>query len=125
MEDRYESIHGTVSMENCTYAAAPSVKSDQKLVFGGLGTGFNMTKAGWVVKTLANIFFLFVLPFILSFFLLLEYNPSMTTALAQTCSFFPGSDSTVSFKRTSARPTIPNLLNSINGAKMDHWLQVT
>lgn len=54
MEDRYESKHETVSKENCKYTAAPSVKSEQKLVFGSLGTGLNMTKAGWVVKYLLS-----------------------------------------------------------------------
>lgn len=39
------SAYETVSMENCNYTAAPSVKSKQKLVFGGLGTGLNMTDA--------------------------------------------------------------------------------
>lgn len=43
-----------LSKENCKYTAAPSVKSEQKLVFGSLGTGLNMTKAGWVVKYLLS-----------------------------------------------------------------------
>lgn len=30
-----------------------------------------------------------------------------------------------SFQWASAGPTIANLLNSIKGAKIDHWLQVT
>lgn len=64
MGDRYESIHETVSMENCKCAAAPSVKSEQKPVFGGLGTGLNMTKAGWLGKYL-------------SFLAVLEHSTSM------------------------------------------------
>lgn len=46
-------------MENCKYTSVPSVKSEQKPVFGGLGTWLNMTKAGWFAKTLWNIVFLF------------------------------------------------------------------
>lgn len=52
MEGRYASAHEAVSMENPKHTAAQSVKSEHRLVFGGLGTGLNMTKTYWVVKTL-------------------------------------------------------------------------
>ncbi|TNN85174.1 hypothetical protein EYF80_004524 [Liparis tanakae] len=54
---------------------------------------------------------------------ILLWHTSSTKKIAP--SFSPGSDVSLSFKRTSVRPAIPNRLNSISGAKMDHWLQVT
>lgn len=119
MEGRYASAHEAVSMENPKHTAAQSVKSEHRLVFGGLGTGLNMTKTYWVVKTLFH-----------SLLLLhcragIENLNNSSSTKKHPLFFFPGSDLTVCFKWTSARRTIPNLLNSINGAKMDHWLQVT
>ena len=53
----------------------------------------------------------------------LEYSSAVTTT--QSVPLFPQAlELPASFKRTSARPNIQNLFNSINGAKMDHWLQV-
>lgn len=49
---QYKGIRETMLMENCKYTSVPSVKSEQKPVFGGLGTWLNMTKAGWFAKTL-------------------------------------------------------------------------
>lgn len=80
MEDRYESIHETVLMENCKYTAAPSVKSEQKLAFGGLGTWLNMTEAGWVVKTHKCLVSVLLS---LSPFSVLEYKFPLTTTPPQ------------------------------------------
>lgn len=71
-------------MENWKYTAAPSVKSEQKLVFGGLGTGLDMTDC--VVKTLTD---LLCPPFILLFLIsVLEYNSSLTQLLHKNTSLF-------------------------------------
>lgn len=53
-EDRDESLHEAVSKANCKNTAAPSVKSEHKLVFGGLGSGLDKATAGWVVKYLLS-----------------------------------------------------------------------
>lgn len=118
MKGRYASAHEAEAMENPKHTAAQSVKSEHRLVFGGLGTGLNMTKTYWVVKTLRHSLFL------LHHGARIE-NLNNSSSTKTPPFFFQGSDLTVCFKWMSARRTIPNLLNSINGAKMDHWLQVT
>lgn len=64
-EDRCERLHEAVSKANYKNTAAPSVKSEQKLVFGGLGSGLDKATAGWAVKYLFSSLLL-IFPFLVA-----------------------------------------------------------